>query len=226
MPDKTSVRVCVVALVSGEHDGIEPVDLKALAIAAGSKYDVVNKGVIYGTSPDDWAPYEDGVKIGTYFAGAGFDVISLSAHLATFGAPGKLAALVNEVDLYVFDPLFLALYGTRSKLIDSLDAAVGGNPKKGACVVLPTRMPAPLRDRLQDLSVKRLTLTQGAYEDGRGEFDADTPKRLNSYLKRFLKQFQDVPMAGNVQAMQQALVALFGVQPLQMTNPRIGQQPA
>jgi len=218
MADSTPIRVCVVALVYGERGNVRPDDLKELTAKAAS-YAVHTKGTVYGDSPDEWIPFDDGASIATILKDVGFEVTSLSSHLTEPVPPAKLKALASQVDLYIFDPLFLALH-TRMELIHRLDTAVGGGNNKRYCVLLPKRIPAELRDRLSAVCDERLVLTKESFAAGDefGEWEIATRFHLSAFLKKVLKQLIDAPLQSQLDAAQGVLVAR-GALPLSLSQP-------
>jgi hypothetical protein len=177
-----SVRVCVVALTCGQSASIAPLELNNLVAAARLEYDVQTKGAVYGDSPDDWAPFVKGKKILHYLTDAQFDVNSLSAQLANASNPAVLDALVRQVDLYIFDPLFLSLDTLYPGLVTRFETVIRDRAKP-FCILLPDHLPTAIRQRLADLCDAKLPLLRlAADEEGHGEWEADTPRRLLRFL--------------------------------------------
>src|SRR4026208_1777299 len=176
----TSIQVAVLALTHGQHSAVQPGTLQALVLGATGAYDVTKKGLVYGDSRDDWCPYEDGVTIVKHLEDAGCDVVALSPYVDDDDLRGDL---LSQVDLYLFDPLFLTdpKYAT---LVLQLDAAIRKGEQTGVSVLLPKRIPSAVRDELEVICHAKLPLTADGYGKGRGQWLASSVMDLRSYVSR------------------------------------------
>src|SRR5690349_4537465 len=138
MPSTINLRVCVISLTYQQYIGV---DSQALLLLSGKSnpYKVVEQGRIYGDSPDEWHPFEDTKSILEYLRDAGFEDVSLSKLIASFDNMNDLNTLLTNVDLYVFDPLFLTLSGNPLQLVDRLQSAIL-SAKKPFCILMPDRI--------------------------------------------------------------------------------------
>lgn len=215
------IRVAVLALTYGQHESLLPAEFKDSVLSARATYDCLTKGSVYGDTPDDWSPYENGTSVLKYLSGDDFEVNSLSSYLQK---KDRWFELANKAELYLIDPIFLA-HSDHIELVATLDGAIGTNASKGACVLLPQRMPEALRRVSQEICLQRLRLTFEAYKDeGRGEWLADADLRLKAYLKRFDGARKETPTADALEAVR-ALLLNQGVQTLTLPkSPRLGSR--
>jgi hypothetical protein len=179
---------------------------------------VTKKGLVYGDSRDDWCPYEDGVTIVKHLEDVGCDVVSLSPYVDDDDLRGDL---LSQVDLYLFDPLFLTdpKYAT---LVLQLDAAIRKGEQTGVSVLLPKRIPSAVRDELEVICHAKLPLTADGYGKGRGQWLASSVMDLRSYVSRFLKELQGRPSPERLRAMSDLLSSFFGAQSLSLPKPTLG----
>jgi len=193
MPKTSPISVCVLALTHEQRIYLRPDVLKMFKGNSLTAYNLVEKGRIYGDSPDEWHPFEDDKSVLDYLREVGFEESSLSRLIASFNKIEDLNALVTQVDLYIFDPLFLALSGNYSQLIAELQGAIRkGN--KPFCILMPDRLPPKVSQSLYQICEQKLPLLKLAYEtEGLGEWKAESTVRLKAFLHRLYRQTGDFP---------------------------------
>lgn len=206
MYDKRRLRVCVAALTVGMHDRIAPIDLRNQLLDAQDSYDILTPKRVYGSSPDEWAPFQDHKTIVDYLDEAGFEWHSQSAFFEeAISEASSLDNLVRNVDLYVIDPLVLSLEGDYEFLMHRLDTAIRDRDK-AFCIPMPQRMPPSARETVRQFCEARLPLLRVAYEsEGRGEWNAESATRLRAYLRRLFRTMQPRPSPETLANVMQVL---------------------
>ena len=196
---KKSINVCVAALIHGQHDAVKSEEVKNLLIDAADSYNVLELDRVYGSSPDDWHPFNDRESIRDYIEKAGFEMQPLTSHLYDMKNPIKLNALIQKVQLYILDPLFLALEDEYSDLIARLDGLLCEG-RKYFCIAVPQRLPTKLRVKLLAIRdnkfqfLKNVYYYRGSNLPSIGEFEAESAERLSSYLNRIYKFVKPLPL--------------------------------
>jgi len=210
MPNPTLIRICIIALTYEQRTEIKDGLLDLLMGDSLKAYNVAEKGRIYGDSPDEWHPFDDSKSILDYLSEVGFEESSLSRFITTSSNPEDLHILVNQVDLYIFDPLFLTLGGEFSQLINKLEGAIC-NGDKPFCILIPDRLPPEINQRFSQICEQNLPLLKYAYERGcSGEWKAENASRLTAFLNRLLRKIKNLPPADALEKFVQALSA-YGI---------------
>ncbi len=207
MPKSTILRVCVVALTHPQHTAVDPQVLKLLRGRQSNNYDVTKDGIIYGNSPDEWHPFEDNKTVLDYLRDVGFTDSSLSRFVASSDKIDDLNTLLTEVDLYIFDPLFLTLSGSYPQLVGQLQGAIrSGN--KPFCVLVPERLPQKASEKLSNICETKLPLLKFAYESGSFcEWKAESSVRLKAFLSRLYRQVKELPQQETLDAFAKMLIS-------------------
>jgi hypothetical protein len=171
----------------------------------------------YGNaSPDDWAPFGTGKTVRTYLESADFQPNSLSSNAANIQDESKLKDVIDLVELFLIDPLYLGLGDKHVPSLQSLQYAIRAR-RTEFCIILSSGYPPPLREYLDQLCRDRLKMLLTLQDDGVGEWAADSVNRFNAYIKRFYRQQQDAPSRMTLRD----LVNFFSaqnVQPIQMSR--------
>ena len=187
MSSPLRIVVCVCALTHAEllrYWNDIPADIRALLDAGNGDYAVAEKGKVYGDKRDDWSPFSNGTSVLRYLTDVGFRKLPVSDNLDDLGNPARKQELLNRVQLYIFDPLFVVLQRKNAAVVELLQGMIGSSGKN-FCILIPNRMPADLRERLIAVCSSKLDQLKLAYADeGRGEWEAEKALRLTSYLHR------------------------------------------
>ena len=217
MPRSTILRVCVVALTHPQHMDVDAQVLSLLIDSPLKAYDVTENGRIYGDSPDEWHPFEDNITVLDYLREVGFSDSSLSRFIASSDKVDNLNALITEVDLYIFDPLFLTLNGNFPQLVSQLQGAIrSGN--KPFCVLVPERLPQEASEMLSTICDTKLPLLKLAYENGSiCEWKAENSIRLKAFLSRLYRQIKELPQQEKLDLLVKMLIAI-GVPPITLSE--------
>ena len=184
MTDGVSVNVCVVAFTYDEfiyqHDDNSILTELGDQIDCGTNYDVNTKNNIYSEDRDGWSPYEDGFPLHQYFLDSGYAPNLLSSEIENIDSdPGCLETLIKDVDLYVFDPLFVAC-AASDRLINIFHGVIFEG-KKNFCLIMPRRLTHLAKEALSEICKKKLHLLESA---GWGEWVAEDADRFMRYLAR------------------------------------------
>jgi hypothetical protein len=177
------IRICVLALTFEQRN-----ELTASELAhAGELYNLNQPDQVYGDSPDDWRPFEQGESVYELLNSANLTVISTSFHLKNYQNPQIRDTLSDKVDLYIFDPLFLLLDDYHEFLIFLQGRILGRNAE--FCIVIPDRVPNPLREYMRSLCEQKLADLKKAYEEGKGgNWDVRTRVNMIGYLNKWRRQ--------------------------------------
>jgi hypothetical protein len=203
------VKVCVLALTQRQLAALAPPELKAAATALAANR-------VYGQSPDDWCPYLDGQNVLAHLREVGFDPISLSGQLGNWTEHAD--EVIGQVDLFLIDPLFLALSEVPVEFYPRLDATIYTG-KRAFCVARHRAIPLEQRGAVDGLCQTKLRSCFRWYRDeGQGEFNAEDLARLSVSLKRVLARFRvDLPNPSQLAS----VVALFASLGASMPSDRL-----
>lgn len=216
MPNRLPLRVCVLAPTSDQLQAVEPEPLRNLV--AESDPDLAES---YADHPDDWRPFDTRRRIVDYVEDAGFELDPQSYLLGDTTSPEARNALEEEVDLFVIDPLFLALTNQFPRVVPSLNALV---KRKHFCIVIPEAHPPDLRRSLRELRDQGLdVLRVVAFRDGCGEWEAESIDRLRHYLARVRRVLADGPVGERISSVRETMSRSGTPAPELKTPPRLGE---
>lgn len=176
---------------------VAPTKYDSAAIVPKELLDELNRspdasGDVYGSTPDDWRPFDEAGTVLALLKEWGVRAVSRSANLADLQNADQFDRRINESGLVIIDAVFLSMDSTKvpPEVIGRLDSAIRYG-KKEFCLVLQSRLSRAARDRLEQLSRTSLALAFRAYRDDQiGEFKADELLRLQVHVLRIYRKDQ------------------------------------
>jgi hypothetical protein len=225
MLNSRQITVCILALTDNQHTDIEPKELRDLLLQDETKksYDIKAKNKIYGSSPDDWSPFENKKPIFNYLSEEGFDVTSLSYYLIQKKNIQELDVLISQIDFYIIDASFPSLDKSFPGFLDRLDVAIFNGvtkKEKAFCLISPLRIPTDIRIRLEELCEKKLRSSKEVYTNGYdyAEWGIQTLDKFLIFLRRLkgrIEEGKTKPRQIRISELVQIIGAL-GAKDLQM----------
>jgi hypothetical protein len=177
MPDNTAgiqINYCVVAPTKDDLR-LLPERLRERMKKAKGTYDIDK---VYGQSRDDWCPFNDTKSVEQYVSDCGLIGNPYTGDLdACIEGSSSVAQMTRDVDLFVIDPLFLALGRRHLQVVSELQTSITSGMRQFV-VVVPDRLPSDLVETYDKMCHKRLGDLEKGWPRGEGEYRADRQERL------------------------------------------------
>jgi hypothetical protein len=193
MPEKLLIKVCVMALTYGQHNQIQSTTLQQLIGDCMPVYDLNQNGKVYSSSPDEWSPFEDNKKIVDFLDQTGFGANSLSHYIYDYPQQTGRDAILKDTELYIIDPLFLALEATNAQMIAQLDAVISTS-QKDFCLILPEQLTTALKEQLSSIAEDKMPMSKDVYiQQYHGMWLVNSSTHLIAYLNGVRLKLKNKP---------------------------------
>jgi hypothetical protein len=198
MAEHFPLRICVLSLTVDQLEELKDEELCSWLINGG----ISSSQSRYGTSPDDWHPFDSDRSIISYLKAARFEPNSLSFLVAHASDVKSREALGQQVDLYLIDAIFLTVEAQQA-LLSYLDSVIR-HTSKHYCIIFGGPPPVHVVKRLQEMRDRRLPLVKLIQKQW-GEWAAKDEERLETYLGQLHFQLADGPVLENLDILHQIL---------------------
>lgn len=175
------VAVCVMALVRGEVDSVQPDELRDYLL--NQQFGDLDS-VYHKDSRADWQPFGDGTTrhyMTKHHLEPDFSLFE-PAGLADLQSRLRL---FDEVDLFLVDPLLLTLNTIPEDFLMQLDGTIRQRCKF-CCVIMPEGIPPGLSNTLEATLSNKLPLAYLQHQEGRGLSIVRRTGDFRTYLEQQL----------------------------------------